>query len=170
MSTKAVITVATEVDTPAQLIALQNVIRDAVDGHDADGGMPHKATMHVGVQQNADDVLAVYAADAPAPDPRTAAQRSDDALCGCDRPDEAENPHRHPRDPACALWAQLRPVVADLQVAAASPAPGTVTVQQADLGAVLAACEDRGLVGHANYRLRDALDLARQTTTQKEHP
>lgn len=36
-------------------------------------------------------------------------ERTDDDLCECDRPDRADDPHRHAFDVACVYWLAGRP-------------------------------------------------------------
>lgn len=45
-------------------------------------------------------------------------RRNDDDLCECNRPDEADNPHRHTFDVACLYWLAGRPTPDDLKTAA----------------------------------------------------
>jgi hypothetical protein len=39
---------------------------------------------------------------------RAAVDASEERLCGCDRPDQADDPHRHNRDGLCNRWAEVQ--------------------------------------------------------------
>jgi hypothetical protein len=44
-------------------------------------------------------------------------------MCECDRPDEADNPHRHTFDVACVYWIAGRPSLARRRAAAEGRRP-----------------------------------------------
>jgi len=48
---------------------------------------------------------------------RDAMTASDTDPCECDRPDEADNPHRHTFDVACVYWIAGRPDLASRRAA-----------------------------------------------------